>query len=175
MTSELVVVTPQTAEALHVGSRTLLLGPQSMSGGKFNVMDQHVPQGLLVAAHRHTYEDQSVLVLSGTLTVWVDGIERDVHSDEYAFRPAGRPHAMWNTGPDPVHMVEITSPAAGFEAYMRRISEMYAHGGADQSAVTALAAEAGITFLPEITAELQARTATSPAGGFWNTTGGNPA
>jgi mannose-6-phosphate isomerase-like protein (cupin superfamily) len=167
MASEFVVVTPHTAEALHVGARTILLGPESLSRGSFNVLDQHVPSGLLAAAHRHTYEDQSVLVLSGTLTVWVDGAEQDIHGGEYALRPAGLPHAMWNTGPDPVHMVEITSPAAGFESYMRRISEMNANGGADQSAITALAAGAGITFLPEITAELQARTGTSPAGGFW--------
>jgi mannose-6-phosphate isomerase-like protein (cupin superfamily) len=167
MTREFVVLTPDTAEALHVGARTLLLGPQSMSGGRFNVLDQLVPAGLLAAAHRHTYEAQSVLVLSGTLTVWVDGAEQNVHGGEYAFRPAGLAHAMWNTGPETVHMVEITSPAASFEAYMRWISEMNASGAADQSAITALAAEAGITFLPEVTAELQARTGTSPAGGFW--------
>jgi quercetin dioxygenase-like cupin family protein len=167
MTTGFVVVTPESAEPLHVGARTLLLGPQSLSKGSFNVLDQIVPPGLLAAAHRHTHEDQSVLVLSGVLTVWVDGAEQDIHAGEYAFRPAGLPHAMWNAGPDPVHMVEITSPAAGFEAYMRQISDMNTNGTADRAAITALAAEAGITFLPEITAELETRTGTSPAGGFW--------
>jgi quercetin dioxygenase-like cupin family protein len=163
----LVVIEPSEAESLNVGARTLLMGSQSLTGGSYNLLDQEIPPGLLAAVHAHTHEDQAVFVLSGVLTIWVDGTERDVRPGSYAMRPAGIPHAMWNAGDTAVRMIEITSPAAGFEAYMRRISDLNSSGASSPEAIAKLAAEAGITFMPEATAEIAERTGTSASGGFW--------
>jgi quercetin dioxygenase-like cupin family protein len=167
MSAELVVVQPGESESLLVGARTALVGPQALSGGSYNVMDQELQPRLLVPAHVHAVEDQAVFVISGTLTVWVDGAEQAVHAGGYAFRPAGRPHALWNATDENVRMLEITSPAERFEEYMRRMSDLNAGGESGPQAIVALAADYGVTFFPDVTAELQARTGTSAHGGFW--------
>jgi quercetin dioxygenase-like cupin family protein len=164
---EFAVVRPDEAEVLAIGGRTALVGPQALSGGSYDLMDQELGPGVLVPAHAHELEDQAVFVVRGTLTVWVDGVERDVPEGAYAFRPAGKPHAIWNATEGTVRFLEITNPAERFEEYIRQVSDLNASGRSSPEAIAALATVYGVTFFPEATAELQARTGTSPAGGFW--------
>jgi quercetin dioxygenase-like cupin family protein len=167
VSAEFAVVQPDEAEPLQVGARAALVAPQALSGGSYNVMDQQFQPGQLVPVHAHAMEDQAVFVVAGTLTVWVDGAEREVRAGGFAFRPAGRPHALWNATGETVRFLEITNPAERFEEYLKRISDLRAAGGADPEAVAALAAGYGVTFFPDLTAELEARTGTSPSGAFW--------
>lgn len=152
---------------LSVGASTVLVGPAEWSGGTFNVMDQIVPAGLLVPPHVHEHEAQVAFVISGAIGFWVDGEELELTAGGYIHRPAGKPHALWNATAEPARMLEITSPAAGFEEYMRGVSDLTDTGRATPAAVAELAAGYGITFVPERMDELGQRHGVSPAGGFW--------
>lgn len=158
-------------ERLEIGHSTLLTASCEWTSGAYCVMEQLVAPRSLVPAHTHATEDQALWVLSGALTVWVDGDEVELHEGGYAFRPAGLPHSMWNQLDEPVRILEITNPGAGFERYMRALSELNASGEARPETVAKLASGAGITFLGELTKQLVARTGLSTAGGFWKKSG----
>jgi quercetin dioxygenase-like cupin family protein len=167
VSEQFAVVQPDEAEPLQVDAKAALVAPQALSGGSYSVMDQEFQAGLLVPVHAHAVEDQAVFVVTGTLTVWVDGAEREVRAGGFAFRPAGRPHALWNSTGETVRFLEITNPAERFEEYLKRLSDLRAAGGASPEAVAALASGYGVAFFPDLTAELEARTGTSPSGAFW--------
>jgi quercetin dioxygenase-like cupin family protein len=154
-------------EPLQIGTDTKLAGRSEWSGGAYCVMDQLVAPRSLVAAHSHELEDQAVWVLSGTLTLWVDGEQAAVAAGGFALRPAGLAHSMWNATADPVRILEITNPGENFQRYMRTLSELNARGEATPATVAELASANGISFFPELTNELAARTGLSTAGGFW--------
>jgi quercetin dioxygenase-like cupin family protein len=166
MPNEFVVVQSDDAEVFPVGNAKML-GPRDVTGGSYIVVDGIVPPGLITPAHTHEVEDQSVVVLDGTLVAWVDGVEQAVRAGGFAFRPAGKPHALWNPTDKPARMLEITTPGFRFEEYIRRLNDLHAAGDASAEVVGALASEYGVRFLMEITAELAQRSGTSPAGGFW--------
>lgn len=161
-----VVVGRGEGEPHSIGQMTLLVGRSEWTGGAYNVMDQIVAPRLMSAVHSHADEDQVAFVLEGTMTCWVAGQEVDVAAGGYMLRPAGLAHAMWNAGDQPTRFLEITSPAARFEEYVRRLGGLIDSGAANAQSVGSLALEFGITFFPQETEELSARLGL-PVGGFW--------
>ena len=161
-----VVLQRGEGEPLSIGQMTVLVGREEWASGAYNVMDQIMAPRLLSAVHAHAAESQVAFVLDGTMSCWVDGHEFEVAKGGYALRPAGLPHSMWNATAEPVRFLEITSPAARFQDYMRRLSELIDAGGANAAAVATLAQEYEITFFPDQTERLSARLGMA-VGGFW--------
>jgi mannose-6-phosphate isomerase-like protein (cupin superfamily) len=155
-----------TGFPLSIGSSTAIIGLAEWTDGTYNVMDEIIPPGLIVAPHVHDNEAQSSFVVSGRLGFWVDGEEFELGASDYILRPAGKPHSLWNSTSEPARMLEITSPAASFERYMRALSELADSGNAELSQVVALAESYGVRFVDGLEA-LSARHGVSAAGGFW--------
>jgi mannose-6-phosphate isomerase-like protein (cupin superfamily) len=153
-------------EPLSIGEMTLLVGREEWTSGAYSVMDQIMAPRLLSAVHAHAAEDQVAFVLDGTMSCWIDGEEFEVATGGYALRPAGLPHSMWNATAAPVRFLEITSPATRFQEYMGLLSELIDGGGANPTAVAALAQGYGITFFPDQTERLSAQLGMA-VGGFW--------
>ncbi len=155
-----------TGLPLSVGSSTVIIGLAEWTDGAYNVLDQIVPAGLIVAPHVHDHEAQSAFVVTGRIGFWIDGDEFDLGAGDYILRPAGKPHSLWNSTDEPSRMLEITSPASSFERYMRALSKLADAGQAEPSRVVTLAASYGIRFVDGLEA-LSARHGVSAAGGFW--------
>ncbi len=157
------LVAPGTGDPLPGAT---LVGRAEWTGGHVCVLEQTILPGVLVAAHRHERETQGAYVLSGTIGFRVAGEEFDVPAGGFVMRPAGADHALWNATSAPARMLEITSPAADWQAFALELQRLHADGGADDAALTALASRYGTTLLPELTRELCARHGVSAAPGY---------
>ena len=86
------------------------------SGGSLTVEEWGLPPGMMIPPHTHNREDECNLVLRGELTCDVGGEMVVAPAGSYVLKPRGVPHALCNTGIEPVWVVEILTPG-GFEAY----------------------------------------------------------
>jgi quercetin dioxygenase-like cupin family protein len=82
----------------------------------FNLSTVVLAPGQGVDGHRHTAEDDSFLVLEGTLTLTVGDDRRQVQAGAGTFVlvPAGTRHALLNAGPDDVCFLNVHAPG-GFD------------------------------------------------------------
>ena len=82
----------------------------------FNLAIIVLRPGQGVESHVHEAEDDSFLVLEGTLTLTVGDDDRDVEAGAGTFVlvPAGTPHALVNSGPRDVRFLNVHAPG-GFD------------------------------------------------------------
>ena len=82
----------------------------------FNLAVIVLRPGQGVEGHRHAAEDDSFLVLEGTLSLTVGDDERDVQAGPGTFVlvPAGTLHALLNAGPTDVRFLNVHAPG-GFD------------------------------------------------------------
>lgn len=82
----------------------------------FNLGIVVLQPGQGVGAHRHEAEDDSFLVLEGTLSVTLGEDRREVQAKPGTFVliPAGTDHAIVNAGPDDVRILNVHAPG-GFD------------------------------------------------------------
>lgn len=161
------VVRRDTGQEFSIGAYTGLIARSQWTRGTHCILDQIVPSGLFTPVHTHTDEDQAVFVIEGSLTCWVDGEREALATGDYAFRPAGLPHSLWNASDAPVRMLEITSPGERFEEYIGKVSALVDSGAADADTIAALAADYGISFDPALTARLTEELQLGAGGSFW--------
>jgi quercetin dioxygenase-like cupin family protein len=93
------------------------------SGGSLTVEEWGLPPGMMIPPHTHTREDECNFVLRGELTCEVGGEIVVAPAGSYVLKPKGIPHALCNTGTEPVWVVEILTPG-GFEAYFDEYEEI---------------------------------------------------
>lgn len=60
--------------------------------------------------HVHHRTDETFYVLSGQLTLWVDGQFHELNPGDYVHIPRGVPHAQGNRGDAPTHLLLTVSP-----------------------------------------------------------------
>ena len=87
-----------------------------VSGGSLTVEKWGLPPGGLIPPHTHSREDECNFVLEGELTCDVGGEIVFAPAGSYVLKPRDVPHALCNTGTEPVWVMEILTPG-GFEGY----------------------------------------------------------
>jgi quercetin dioxygenase-like cupin family protein len=112
MTRQVVVVEPGQGD--RVGNVEFLA--RSVDTPHFNLGVVCLEPGQGVDGHRHTGEDDSWLVLEGTLSVTVGDERQVLHAGPGTFVlvPEGTYHALANEGPEDVRFLNIHSPG-GFD------------------------------------------------------------
>ena len=82
----------------------------------FNLAIVVLGPGQGVESHRHEDEDDSWLVLEGTLSLRVGDDDREMQagSGTFVLVPSGTPHAIFNAGPTDVRLLNIHAPG-GFD------------------------------------------------------------
>lgn len=58
----------------------------------------------------HHRTDETFFVLSGQLTLWVDGQFHELNPGDYVHIPRGVPHAQGNRGEEPTRLLLTVSP-----------------------------------------------------------------
>ena len=86
------------------------------TGGRFCVIDMHVPPGGGPPPHRHDFEETFIL-LEGEMQVTFRGKSSTVHAGDTIHVPANAPHQFHNASVQPVRMICICSPAGNDEFF----------------------------------------------------------
>jgi oxalate decarboxylase/phosphoglucose isomerase-like protein (cupin superfamily) len=112
MTRPLVVVEPGQGE--RVGNVEFLARTTDTPFFNLGIVVLRPGQG--VERHVHTAEDDSMLVLEGTLSVTLGDEERvvDAGPGTFVLIPDGTPHAIVNRGPADVRFLNVHAPG-GFD------------------------------------------------------------
>ena len=88
-----------------------LVGPASgVSGATVGLVVTPPGEGSPAGLHTHAF-DQLFYVLSGTITVVVDGEQHEAAAGTLVTFPAGVPHRNWNDGSEPTVHLAINAPA----------------------------------------------------------------
>ena len=78
---------------------------------EFSVIRETMPPGTAEERHRHAQARQVFHVLTGTLTLEMDGIEHRIGPDEAIEVPPGAPHQAMNRDDGPLNFLVISSPS----------------------------------------------------------------
>jgi quercetin dioxygenase-like cupin family protein len=107
--------------AMGASSLTLKATSADTDGGFFlseTVVEPGFPGPPL---HRHRELTDMFYVLEGTLTLTVDGEDREAPAGTFACVPPGTPHTFANRSDAPVRFLNFNFPG-GFEDYMRELA-----------------------------------------------------
>ncbi len=115
----LVLMQADDQSALHIGlvgdTYTILLTGKD-TGGRFCLIDMHIPPGGGPPPHRHDFEE-SFILLEGEIEATFRGQKSFVRAGATVHIPANAPHQFQNTSKDPVRLLCICSPAGQEEFF----------------------------------------------------------
>jgi quercetin dioxygenase-like cupin family protein len=92
-------------------------------GGALTIEEWGLPPDQMIPPHTHSREDECSFVLEGELTCEVGGEIVVAPVGSYVLKPRGVPHALCNTGTEPVRVLEILTPG-GLEGYFDEYEEI---------------------------------------------------
>ncbi len=78
-------------------------------------------KGELVPNHFHALQEESFEVLSGKLTVWLDGKTHILSTGDKITLPTNVPHNHFNNDDEPVTFLQSVTPALDFEYLMENL------------------------------------------------------
>jgi quercetin dioxygenase-like cupin family protein len=78
-------------------------------------------KGELVPNHLHALQDEHFEVLSGNLTILLDGKQQILTAGEQITLPKNKPHNHYNTDNEPVVFIQSVSPALDFDYLLENI------------------------------------------------------
>jgi quercetin dioxygenase-like cupin family protein len=79
--------------------------------------------GLSTPMHRHDREEEGFYVASGTVTVFVDGVDHEMSEGSFAFVPRGTSHGFRLDSAEATLLLLITPGNAGHESMFREMGE----------------------------------------------------
>jgi mannose-6-phosphate isomerase-like protein (cupin superfamily) len=159
---------PGEGPAIHMGSLPLVFKTLSAwTNGAYEMHEQRLGPGVLVAPHTHVYQDQVNYVLAGTLGCLVGDQEFEAPAGSVIWRPRGVRHALWSTAAGETRFLELSSPGSEIEEFFRRFGDLTDAGAATAGAIQALAAPYGISYDLDIIPSLEARHGVSAGGAWW--------
>ena len=98
------------------GDRVAILLSGEETGGRHTIMEAVIPPGGGPPPHVHHREDETFLVLTGEITIYLDGKPQRLTAGQSLFAPRDIPHYFRNTGSEDARMLEIAMPA-GIERF----------------------------------------------------------
>jgi mannose-6-phosphate isomerase-like protein (cupin superfamily) len=98
--------------------RGRILTTAAETDGRHDFTEAVQPPGATTPLHLHTRYEERFWVLSGSMTVWAGAEKATLRAGEYYAIPMNVPHAI-QSGPDGLHALQISSPAAFAELIAR--------------------------------------------------------
>jgi quercetin dioxygenase-like cupin family protein len=100
-----------------VGDTYTITVPGDQTGGRFCVIDMHIPPGGGPPPHRHDFEETFIL-LEGEMQATFRGEKLIARAGDTINIPANAPHQFHNASNTPVRMLCICSPAGQEKLFM---------------------------------------------------------
>lgn len=85
-------------------------------------------KGQLVPKHFHVLQDETFEVLSGQLTVWLDGKTTKVSAGEKVILPKNKPHNHYNGGDTDLTYIHSVTPGLDFDYLIENLLGLAADG-----------------------------------------------
>jgi len=115
----LVLVASDDSDKPHIGlvgdTYTVLLGGKD-TGGRYTLIDMHIPPGGGPPPHRHDFEE-SFIILEGEIDATFRGLKSVAGPGQTLHIPANAPHQFRNNSGSPVRLLCICSPAGQEEFF----------------------------------------------------------
>jgi quercetin dioxygenase-like cupin family protein len=163
-----VIIWPGGGQVIHTGAMPVSFKVvPAQVGGAYEMHEQQIPAGTLVAPHTHNRQDQVSYVLDGVLGFLVGDREFEVPAGGMVYRPRGITHAVWNPSPAGARMLELSSPGQEMEAFFRAFDELTQARQVTAAAVAELARPYGITYDLGLVPGLEDLHGVSAAGAWW--------
>ena len=121
------------------------------TGRRFSAQSAVVKAGELLIPHFHRDEDEFFFVIRGRIGGRVGNHDVVVEEGGLLLKPRGIVHALWNSTDVEAILLEFISPA-GFEGFFEEVGGL--QEGTSPEAVGELGTRYGLTFHPELIAEL---------------------
>ena len=99
--------------------------PSESFSGALTIVEWGLRPGQMIPPHTHAREHECTFVLKGELTCDVGGEIVVAPVGSYVPKPRGVPHALCNTGTEPVWVIEVLTPG-GFERFFEEYEEIAA-------------------------------------------------
>ncbi len=104
--------TPAKVTNCHDGQGVLwcteLLGDYAKTDGGFKfIHDNRLEPGASIGEHRHERDEELYVILSGSGTMKIDGVERPVGPGDLCLTRIGHSHDLVNRGDTPLHFLVI--------------------------------------------------------------------
>jgi len=121
---------PGEGRRAHAGPWTFkILGEDT--GGRVSAIETYFQPGILLAPpHIHRPEDQTIIVVSGEITMEIGDETVVAPAGSVLFVPRGTRHTAWGSGSENSVVVEVGAPA-GFERYIMELDELIGSGKLD--------------------------------------------
>jgi mannose-6-phosphate isomerase-like protein (cupin superfamily) len=159
---------PGEGPTIHMGALPVVFKVLSAwTGGAYEMHEQWLKPGMLVAPHSHANEDQVHYVLAGTIGFLVGDAEFEAPAGSFIWRPRRVLHALWNNGSREAQFLEVSSPGGPIEEFFRRFGELTEAGAATADAIRELAAPYGISYDLAKIPDLEARHNVTAGGAWW--------
>lgn len=128
LTRQLTVARPDSDQTLThvglVGDTYTILVAGSDTGGRYTLIDMHVPAGGGPPPHRHDFEEQ-FSVLEGEIEATFRGEKLRLCAGETINIPANAPHSFTNPGPTAARLLCMCTPA-GQEDFFLEVGQLVA-------------------------------------------------
>jgi quercetin dioxygenase-like cupin family protein/ketosteroid isomerase-like protein len=139
----------RTAEERLEAAKTALGLPALLTsrgtGGAISMLEVHLPPGKLLApVHTHIDQDEASYILEGELSFYLDGDVHRFKAGQFAFKPKGVPHTIFNDTDAPARFIEFCWPG-GLDDYLEDMAQVLSSGGPpDFKRIAEIAAKHGI-------------------------------
>ena len=136
-------------EVVRIGQLEVRYLIDGTAQGGMGVFELSVPAGSNVPPpHSHTYNEECVYVLEGTLRYSVDGVARDLRPGDWMRTPKGSVHGFSNLHRERARALIVLAPDIGVQ-YFRDVSDIINAGGPpDRTKLFAVMARYGLVPAP---------------------------
>jgi quercetin dioxygenase-like cupin family protein len=90
------------------------------------------PHGFVAAAHIHPQQEERFEVLSGSIRLRMNGVEKDLQKGETMLVPAGTPHLWWNASDAEARVLVDLRPALRTEEFFETFFGLAQAGKVDK-------------------------------------------
>ncbi|MFN2198505.1 MAG: cupin domain-containing protein [Anaerolineales bacterium] len=140
-----IAVPPEAGRVLQQIGVTHLLTSRLNGGGYYLFEAEFGPESGN-RLHVHTYEDEVVYVLSGTLQVRLGAGQLEASTGAAAHLPKGIPHALYNPLKTPLKLLALAVPG-GMEKFFDELETAIQDGSLDDAKHRAISRKYGIEWL----------------------------
>jgi quercetin dioxygenase-like cupin family protein len=117
----------RAAAAAALGLPALLT--KQGTNGALTMLEVHLPPlALLAPVHTHLNQDEASYILEGELNFYLDGVVTTHKAGEFAFKPKGVPHTIFNTSDKTARFLEFCWPG-GLDEYLEDLADAVSQPG----------------------------------------------